>query len=138
MVPCVVQYLALHRIHRERLTAPKGRLKHRAADLLSAAAHLRGIETMYRFTAIALAACTIAAAPLAAFAGDDFTAKVKTADLNLQTEQGAKTALDRIMREAKRVCTPEVEVGTRIPHADAACINNVSAKMVERLNAPMV
>lgn len=93
---------------------------------------------MYRFAVIALAACSILAAPTLASAEENFSIRVKTNDLDLQSESGAKTALDRIMKEAKKACTPEVEVGTRIPHVDATCLNDISARLVQRLGSPNV
>jgi UrcA family protein len=91
---------------------------------------------MIRFAAAALAACALAAAPSLA-AAENFAVRVKTSDLNLQTEAGAKTALERVHRAALSACS-DVVVGTRIPRPDAACVTQVSAELVKRMNAPMV
>ncbi|MDB5453833.1 MAG: hypothetical protein JWO33_2411 [Caulobacteraceae bacterium] len=90
---------------------------------------------MNRLTAAAIAIALIAAPAMAS--ATDFVAKVKISDLNLQTETGAKTALARIHRAALNACT-DVPVGTRIGTADPSCVDQVSAELVRRLNAPLV
>lgn len=90
---------------------------------------------MRRF-AIALAAIAVVAAPAAALA-DDFVAKVKTSDLNLQTDAGVQVALERINKAAIKACS-DVAVGTRIPSVDPDCVQKVSTQLVKQLNAPMV
>jgi UrcA family protein len=96
---------------------------------------------MYRFAAVALAAATLIAAP--AFAAEayneaeSFTVKVKTSDIDLSSEKGAKTALQRINKAALQACSGQ-EVGTRIARPDQSCIDNVSVKLVQQINAPMV
>jgi len=90
---------------------------------------------MNRFAAAALAVAMACAPAIAA--ADGFVARVKTSDLNLQTEDGAKKALERVHRAALNVCS-DTQVGTRIPTADEACVAKVSGELVKRLNAPLV
>jgi UrcA family protein len=90
---------------------------------------------MNRLTAIAAAIALLGAPAIASAA--DFVAKVKTSDLNLQTDAGAKTALQRIHRAAKNACT-DITVGSRIGQADKSCVDQVSAELVKRLGAPLV
>jgi UrcA family protein len=90
---------------------------------------------MNRFAAAALVAA-LACAPAIA-AADGFVAKVKTSDLNLQTQDGAKKALERVHRAALGACS-DVIVGTRIARPDESCVNQVSAELIKRMNAPMV
>ena len=90
---------------------------------------------MNRLTAIAAAFALIAAPAVAS--ATDFVAKVKTSDLNLQTEGGARTALNRIHSAAKDACTDKV-VGSRIGRTDQSCVDQVSAELVKRLGAPLV
>ena len=91
---------------------------------------------MIRFAVAALAACALACAP-AISAADTFIARVKTNDLNLQTETGVKTALERVHRAALSACS-DVTVGSRIAHPDQACVAQVSAELIKRINVPMV
>jgi UrcA family protein len=90
---------------------------------------------MNRLTAVAAAIALIAAPAMAS--ATDFVARIKTSDLNLQTESGAKTALARIHKAAVSACS-DVQVGSRIGQADRNCIDQVSAEMVKRLGAPLV
>jgi len=90
---------------------------------------------MNRFVATVLAAALACAPAIAAAEG--FAAKVKTSDLNLQTEDGAKKALERVHRAALNACS-DVTVGSRIAQADQSCVNQVSAELIKRMNAPMV
>jgi UrcA family protein len=91
---------------------------------------------MIRLTAaIALAAALLAAPTFAA--ADDVTVRVRTKDLNLQTEAGAKTALERIAKAAKSACS-DVVVGSRIALTDEGCVADTTAKLVAQLKAPMV
>ena len=95
--------------------------------------------TMTRFAAAALVTAfgtALACAPAIA-AADGFVARVKTSDLNLQTEDGAKKALDRVHRAALNACS-DIIVGTRIPHPDESCVSQVSAELIKRMNAPKV
>jgi len=89
---------------------------------------------MIRFTVAALAACALASAPAIASA-DSFIARVKTNDLNLQTESGVKTALERVHRAAVNSCS-DAEVGSHIAHPDEACVAKVSAELIRRINVP--
>jgi UrcA family protein len=91
---------------------------------------------MIRFSVVALAACALACAPALA-AADGFVARVKTSDLNLQTEDGAKKALERVHRAALNACS-DVTVGTRIPRPDESCVTQVSGELIKRMNAPRV
>jgi UrcA family protein len=92
---------------------------------------------MNRIAAIAVA--TLVAAGLAGptFAAETFTARVKTSDLNLQTPDGTKRALERVRRAAERACS-DYTVGSRIGHPDAECVTKVSAELVRRMNEPTV
>jgi UrcA family protein len=89
---------------------------------------------MIRFAVAALATCALACAPAIAHA-DNFIARVKTNDLNLQTEAGVKTALERVHRAAVNTCS-DVEVGSHIAHPDQACVAQVSAELIKRINVP--
>lgn len=91
---------------------------------------------MSRPIAAVLAAAALLCAPAFANA-ENFVAKVKTSDLNLQTEAGIKTALTRVRRAAVNACT-DVEVGSRIGHADQACVSKISIELVKRINVPTV
>jgi UrcA family protein len=91
---------------------------------------------MYRF-AIAAIAATLIAGPVLAADTDEVAVKIKTSDLNLQTEAGAKTALERINRAAKGACS-DVTVGSRMAQVDKGCVADVSARLVKQLKAPMV
>ena len=91
---------------------------------------------MYRF-AVAIIAATLVAGPVLAEDTEAVAVKIKTSDLNLQTEAGAKTALERINRAAKNACS-DVSVGSRLAQADKGYIADISAKLVKQLKAPMV
>ena len=91
---------------------------------------------MYRF-AIAIVAAALIAGPVLAEDADPVAVKVKTSDLNLQTEAGAKTAVERINRAAKTACS-DVTVGSRMAQVDKTCMADVSARLVKQLKAPMV
>jgi UrcA family protein len=91
---------------------------------------------MIRLTAaVALVAALLAAPALAT--AEEFTVRVRTKDLNLQTEAGAKVALERITKAAKSACS-ETVVGSRIALTDQTCINDTTARLVSQLKAPMV
>jgi UrcA family protein len=91
---------------------------------------------MNRLATIVLAAASLAiAAP--ALAATDFVAKVKTSDLDLNTDTGVKTALERVHRAALHACS-DVTVGSRIAAADEQCVAEVGAELVKRINAPLV
>jgi UrcA family protein len=92
---------------------------------------------MIRFAIAAVAAVLIAGPALADSETAGVSVKVKTSDLNLQTEAGAKTALQRINRAAKSACS-EVSVGSRMPTVDQGCVADVTDKLVKQLKAPMV
>ncbi|HET9161063.1 MAG TPA: UrcA family protein [Caulobacteraceae bacterium] len=94
---------------------------------------------MNRIAAALFVTAALAAAPAIGSAQprQDFAARVKTSDLNLSTEQGAKTALERVRRAALGACT-DFTVGSRIGHQDNECVAKVSAELVRRINAPMV
>jgi UrcA family protein len=92
---------------------------------------------MIRLTAAVALAAALIAAP--AFAADttQVTARVRTNDLNLQSPEGAKIALERINKAAKSACSDTV-VGSRLADVDMNCVADTTAKLVRSLQAPMV
>jgi UrcA family protein len=60
--------------------------------------------------------------------------KVAYADLNLRTEAGARTLLDRIQGAAKKVCSPEPAPPDLTDQADyKTCLRDADAGAVEEL-----
>ena len=91
---------------------------------------------MIRF-AIAAVAAALIAGPALAQDNDAVSVKIKTSDLNLQSEAGAKTALQRINRAAKSACS-DVTVGSRVAQVDQACVSDVTNQLIKQLKAPLV
>jgi UrcA family protein len=91
-----------------------------------------------------LAAATLAtgagSAPTA-FAADQNTVStiVKFSDLNLASQEGAKTLLHRINHAARVVCEPEPNFSSTGEVNDwRNCIANATSEAVSRLDSPMV
>lgn len=77
---------------------------------------------------------TLAAAP--ALAGDT-SLFVPLKDLDLNTDAGAKTALERIRKAARDACSAP-PTGSRIPKLDEQCMDEAVLVAVKRLDAPRV
>ncbi|HET9161062.1 MAG TPA: UrcA family protein, partial [Caulobacteraceae bacterium] len=70
-------------------------------------------------------------------AEDTVVLRVKTADLDLQTQAGAQKALSRITRAAQNVCTiPDSRTRTR--QIDERCFEDMTRRAVADLKAPVV
>jgi UrcA family protein len=91
---------------------------------------------MRHLTLAAFAAALIATPVLAADA-EAVVLRVKVQDLNLQSPEGAKVALDRINRAATKACTFS-NPNSRVRLLDAACVNQVTGIAVANLKAPQV
>lgn len=91
---------------------------------------------MHRLIAAAVAAA-LAAAPVAASATTLPTIAVSLDGVNPDTDAGARTALKRIDRAARKACD-STPTGTRIKSVDAECVADLTATAVEKLAAPKV
>jgi UrcA family protein len=88
---------------------------------------------------------TLAAAVIACgfFAGaaqahdDTGTMRVFVGDLNVHSEQGAKTALRRIRSAANQFCGPS-DASLRTYRDSRSCVGQMTGKAVDKLDSPSV
>ena len=64
---------------------------------------------------------------------------VKTNDLNLATEQGARTLMRRVAAKANDLCTPtDSPLARGAEKSRRACVAKAIATSVARINSPMI
>jgi len=70
--------------------------------------------------------------------GDAPSAKVRYADLNLASEDGARALLQRIRHAAKIVCEQQWSDSTEAALLDRSCVADATRRAVTKLNSPLV
>jgi UrcA family protein len=92
---------------------------------------------MTRFV-ISAAALALAFAASGAANAQDETMKVRIGDLNVQSDAGAQAAFARIRVASARFCGGEGSLDLAVKAAQRACVDTMSSKAVDSLNAPKV
>jgi len=92
---------------------------------------------MTRFVISAAALALAFAASGAAYAQDG-TMRVRVGDLNVQSDAGAQAAYSRIRAASAKFCGGEGSLSLAVKAAQHACVDQMSSKAVDSLNAPKV
>jgi UrcA family protein len=92
---------------------------------------------MARFV-ISAAALTLALAASGAANAQDETMRVRIGDLNVQSDAGAAAAFTRIQAASAKFCGGEGSLSLAVIAAQRACVDRMSSKAVDSLNAPKV
>lgn len=89
---------------------------------------------------VVLAALAITAVPASADTGARaYSVKVAHGDLNLDSEQGALTAMHRIERAASQACGARPHLAQlKAGNSYRACVAEVTQKAVEAIGAPVL
>jgi UrcA family protein len=92
---------------------------------------------MTRFV-ISAAALALAFAASGAASAQDGTMRVRVGDLNVQSDAGAQAAFSRIRAASAKFCGGEGSLDLAIKAAQRTCVDSMSSKAVDSLNAPKV
>lgn len=92
---------------------------------------------MTRFV-ISVAALTLALAASSVASAEDASMSVRVGDLNVQSDAGARAALTRIRVAASSFCGGAGSRDLGVIAEQRACVDRMSAKAVDSLNAPKV
>jgi UrcA family protein len=92
---------------------------------------------MQRFLIVAAAAAALIATPALAADREPVKMHVNLKGLDLTSEKGAQTALNRIDSAARTTCTID-NSGRRVRAIDQTCVGEMTARAVASLNAPQV
>jgi len=101
-------------------------------------AHSAALPSMIAAALVAIACAAGAPTAQASEPGQPLTKKVAYGDLNLDSEQGAKTLYARLRSAAREVCTPfeSIELARRIVRQ--ACVDHAVTSAVGQINRPTV
>lgn len=91
-------------------------------------------------TSLLALACLAAGSALPAHGADEerVTAKVRYADLNLDSAEGAQALLRRIRRAARDVCSPVAGAGVEAHREFDVCLTQAVDEAVADVNKPKV
>jgi UrcA family protein len=92
---------------------------------------------MTRFV-ISAAALALAFAASGAANAQDESMRVRVGDLNVQSDAGAQAAYTRIRAASAKFCGGEGSLDLAVITAQRACVDRMSSKAVDSLNAPKV
>ena len=105
---------------------------------IAANAQFSALPSMIVAALVALVCAAGAEMTQASEPGEPLTKKVVYGDLNLNTEQGAKTLYNRLRGAAEEVCAPFKDVGLARRAVWKNCVNHAVTVAVEQVDRPMV